>query len=96
MLKLVPPHTVGQALAQQGLNPEDLLLCTSTDVNRLGSYEPQWLAVTQERIVVLTEEDAPETLFTMHVKDPSEYRCQSMIGSGLLQARIDGTYVDVL
>jgi ATP-binding cassette subfamily B protein len=95
-MKQVPPAPVAERLASESIGPDDLLLCTHTDIDRLGSYRQQWLAVTKERVLVLSEGDAPEVLVNVPFSEVSEFRCRGAIGSGLLQARVDNMFVDIL
>ncbi len=95
-LREQPPAAVAERLAACGVREEDLVLCTSSDIDLRGEYRPQWLAVTPERLVVLSDGEAPRVMLSMGLGEASEYRTDSGVGSGLLQARVDGTYVDLL
>jgi ATP-binding cassette subfamily B protein len=95
-LKQRPPAPVARRLAEAGVREEDLLLCTVSDIDLSGEYRPQWIAVTAQRLLVLSGDEAPEVVVSMELGQAGEFRTESGVGSGLLQARVDGTYVDLL
>ena len=96
MLKKTPPASILEKLKDEGIHPEDLLLCTDTDIDPRGRYTPQWLAVTPERLLVMTNGRSPKCHFDLELSKASEFRTQGVIGSGLLQARVGDLYIDVL
>ncbi|MEI7634964.1 MAG: DUF1854 domain-containing protein [bacterium] len=96
MLKQQPPASVAAGLATVNIQPQDILLCADTDIDRAGNYVPQWLVVTKDRVIVFSSGDHSESLFDLQIADATEFRCQSVIGSGLLQVRAGGLYVTVL
>jgi ATP-binding cassette subfamily B protein len=95
-LKIDPPQAVADALAAESVDTRGILLCTSTDIDSLGTYKPQWLVVTKEGLWVVSEGEQPMVTLRLAFKDVTEFRCQGTIGSGLLQARTEGVFVDVL
>lgn len=95
-LRQLPPSEVFEQLRAQGVDADDLLLSVRTDIGLEGHYRDHWLAVTPERLLVMSDGADPELQIALELKKASEYRIQSGIGSGLLQARINGTYVDLL
>jgi len=95
-LRATPPEPVLARLAEESIRAEELLLCTTTDIDRLGRYQTQWLAVTRDRVLVLADGKVPEVTFSVRIADTSEFRTQSVIGSGLLQANVGGIFVDIL
>src|SRR6202021_2022629 len=40
-LRQEPPAAVAALLAERLIQPADLLICTDTDINRAGEYQPQ-------------------------------------------------------
>ncbi len=96
MLRQTPPAPVLDALSREGVGEDRLLLCTCTDIDRLGRYEPQWLAVAEDRLLVVGESAPAEIRFQIDFREVSEFRVQNAVGSGLLQARVGDLYVDVL
>ncbi len=91
-----PPDEVAQHLRDHGVFEADLLLCTRTDLDLLGNYAAQWLAVTGSDVLVLSDGAAPEIVLKLPLREASAYRAASGVGSGLLQACVDGAYIDVL
>jgi len=96
VLKQVPPAPIAHKLASEAIRQEDILLCTNTDIDRQGNYREQWLVVTAEKVLVFSDGEAPEPLVRIRFDEVTEFRCRGAIGSGLLQARVDEMYVDVL
>jgi ATP-binding cassette subfamily B protein len=90
-----PPESVVDRLRAVGLNDSDLLLAMPTDIDLLGRYARRWLMVTAERLVVIGE-DEPEAPVSLRLGDVGEFRLRAGVGSGLLTARVDGMFVDVL
>src|SRR5438045_4026540 len=61
VLKQTPPaSTVRLLAADHAVKPEDIVLCTDTDIDRIGKYQPQWLAVTSDKAFVLSDGPAPK------------------------------------
>ncbi len=101
MLRETPPDLVVSRLGALGLDQRDLRLCTHTDIDRFGRYRRQWLAVTADRVAVVPEapsvagtRDEPSVM--VRFDEANEFRCEAAVGSGLLQARVGQTYVDLL
>jgi ATP-binding cassette subfamily B protein len=90
------PEGMDAALRSHGIEPATLRMFTSTDIDFDGRYHPQWLAVTDDRIVVFNGAAPHDVLLTMQLSEATEFRCQSTVGAGLLQARVGALSVDVL
>lgn len=90
-----PPDAVRRRLSEAGADG-DLLLCTPTDIDRLGGYNPQWLAATAERVWVVPESPREPGVISFAVKDAAEFRTVAGVGSGTLAARLEGNFVDLL
>jgi ATP-binding cassette subfamily B protein len=95
-LKQTPPAKIVNCLAAESITHDDLLLCTDTDIDGLGSYRQSWLAVSKDYIYVVSDGKAPQIEFRLAIENVSEFRCHGTIGSGLLQARVDGCFIDIL
>lgn len=97
MLRKEPPAAVAQVLRDRGVDPAALSLCTDSDIDLLGRYYPQWLAVSDSKLFVLHAENGhAELVRELSIPGAERFRAESVVGSGLLQARIDGVYVDVV
>ena len=95
-LRQSPPVEVADLLREENVQFEDLQLCTPTDVDLSGVYRDHWLAVTDDRLLVISDGAAPSVARSIGLKDAREYRTQPGVGSGLLQARVNGSYIDLL
>ncbi len=112
-LRQQPPEAIVDLLATRGISTSDILLCTDTDIDSAGAYTKQWLIVTEQQALVITDINVappqdcglqpavsiapqPSILSTLILDRASAFRGDSGIGSGLLQARIDGMFVDIL
>ncbi|NLF40675.1 DUF1854 domain-containing protein [bacterium] len=96
VLLAAPPAPVHARLAAEGIRQDDLQLCTPTDIDFFGTYQTQWLVVTADRLLVLTEDEPAAVLLSLALKDSTEFRCHGTVGSGILQARVGGIYIDVI
>lgn len=95
-LKRTPPLGIVRLLSRERIGLDDLLLSVETDIDASGAYRPQWLIVTDARVLVCFDGDTPHLEAALNLTDVSEFRCEAVIGSGLLQARVDGLFVDLL
>jgi ATP-binding cassette subfamily B protein len=95
-LRQTPPPTVAARLVAEGISEGTLLLCAPTDIDRLGQYRREWLAVTRERLMVIAEEAPAPVLLAFGLDAAKEFRVRAGVGSGLLQATVDGVAVDIL
>jgi ATP-binding cassette subfamily B protein len=96
MLQETPPAAVAESVDRHGLNGLPLLLTTATDITLEGQFERQWLVVNARMVAVLTEDETPQVLVSLAVADVEEFRVRGVVGSGLLQARVGGTWIDLL
>lgn len=95
-IKTQPRAGVRRSLQCQSLPFEGLAICMATDINLTGVYDPQWLAVSRDRLLVIDETAPDEPVHDVTLAKVKEFRVQPVIGSGLLQARLDGMWVDLL
>lgn len=95
-LKRTPPLGIVRLLSQERIGLDDLLLCVETDIDANGACRPQWLIVTADRVLVCSDGDTTSVDLRLTFAQVSEFRCEAVIGSGLLQARVDGLFVDLL
>ncbi|MBN1899694.1 DUF1854 domain-containing protein [Candidatus Sumerlaeota bacterium] len=96
MLKKDIPLPLAEKIRSLHINAEDIRLLTDTDIDHLNRYQNQWLVVTGDMIYVFTDSESPELAFSLEIKKASEYRCSGVIGAGLLQARVDNMFVEIL
>ena len=96
MLKETPPEAILSRLAEEGIRSSDLLLCTPTDIDRLGRYQTLWLVATADRLLVVKDGAPAQVELSLNIGEVSEFRSQSVVGSGLLQACVNGVVIDIL
>lgn len=88
------PDALLLSLEERGIFESDILLAADTDIDEVGRYRREWLLVTADQILAATPDEGIRTC--LDVADIAEVRCQPAVGSGLLQARTPGCYVDLL
>jgi ATP-binding cassette subfamily B protein len=94
-LCLSPPVSVAHFLKTLPEFAEtSVLLSTSTDIDLSGEQAAEWLIVTAERVGIVSE--APSLLRQVPVARAESFRAKDAVGSGFLQARIDGGWIDLL
>src|SRR5688500_17610039 len=81
-----PPERVLAALRELGIDFGHVLLSTLTDIDHLGRYDPAWLIIAREKLVVVSDERA-EIRLELALDSIREFRTQAGVGSGLLQAK---------
>jgi ATP-binding cassette subfamily B protein len=92
-----PPAPVAERLRRLGMDPGALRLSVQADLDPDGGYGRAWLCVGADRLAVVAEEGASaRTGPTFPVSTPAAYRTQQGVGGGLLQARLDDIWVDLL
>jgi ATP-binding cassette subfamily B protein len=96
MFQQSPPAFILEALPSHGLDDQSLLFSTSTDLSAEGRPERQWLVLCGRRLVLLSEGETPKVLHELRIDDAETFRTHSGVGSGFLQARIGGVWVDVV
>jgi len=96
MLTEEAPTEVQRRLDQAGLNHRPVLLSTSTDINLDGLPERNWLVVSDERISLLRAGQDPDLLVSLPLSEVDQFRVCAGVGSGALQARRQGVWVDLL
>ncbi len=90
------PSTIESFRQQSGLNGLPVLLSTTTDIDLTGEFNRQWLVVTRDDVSVLSDGAAPALLRRWTIAQLSGFRSHSAVGSGFLQAQVDGMWVDIL
>lgn len=90
------PCDVKELLDRQGLNGVPVLLSASSDLGLAGEARKQWLVATADNLSVVADGAAPELVRTVPLNRIEKIRSVQNIGSGFLQAHVDGTWVDLL
>jgi ATP-binding cassette subfamily B protein len=96
MLQEPLPPSAAALLDKHNLAGSPLLLSTATDLALEGRLQRHWLVVTAEHLIVLADGPTPCLCRTLCLAEVEAWRAHGTLGSGLLQARVGGVWVDVL
>lgn len=96
MFQQSPPAFIREALKSHGFDDQSLRFSTCTDLSAEGRPERQWLVLSGRRLVLLSEDEMPQVLHELTVDEAETFRTHAGVGSGFLQARIGGAWVDVV
>ncbi len=91
MLQDTPPDSV---LHLAG-SPE-VRFATSADLAPDGKPSRYWLLLTADRLVVVEDGEKSRVMQELDTAGVESYRAYAVVGSGFLQARIGGVWVDVV
>lgn len=99
-LRQAPPPAIASLLdaGSQGASHE-LLLCTSSDIDLLGQRQTQWLLVTADQVLAAGTDrsgELPGNVRRLKLEQIEQFRAKGVLGSGFLQARVDGAWVDLV
>lgn len=95
-LRSIPPENISGELENLGTEVDSILLAIATDIDVCGTYDSQWLVATSERLILLDPRGGRIETTIYLMSELEDFRTSPAIGSGLLQARIDAVWVDVL
>lgn len=94
------PVTLVPLLATDRHNPDgrnSLRVSVSTDLDPEGRYGERWLAVTEDRVVVLEPNHGdPHVVLSVPLKTITEVKTHPLVGAGVLEATVDGSPVELL
>ncbi len=85
-----------EVLRAVGVEPAAVKLVADTDISLDGRTERQWIAVTESSTSVVVGGQKPVLLREVRWGDVQEFRTIAGVGSGLLQAKLDDEWVDLL
>ena len=86
----VPPE-IAAAIASSGIAPEDVRVCTETDLDLQGNDALEWLVLTDERLVTLAQPQRgadPEIRTDLAYEGLSGARGDARVGSGMLEVEL--------
>jgi len=95
MLKEEVPCQVRELLENQQLNGVPVLLSTTSDLTLGGETRDHWIVVTRDNLAVVETAGEPKLVDHLPINRVAQFRAHGAIGSGLLQAYLDDTWVDV-
>lgn len=96
MLTVALPDSLRQAWSREDADGHAILLSTSTDLSLAGDLARHWLVVTPLELAVLSDAAPPRVVGRWCIERIAAVRVHGVVGSGFLQARIDGVWVDLL
>jgi ATP-binding cassette, subfamily B, bacterial len=89
-LKKPIPEPVAHYFREMGQDPQQVLLCTNTDLNFDGAYAEQWVIVTRERVGLFDiQEGRARELRGFDVADIKSAWTDGRVGSGFLQIHMN-------
>ena len=91
----VPAH-VRQRLADSGQDAADIVLSIPTDIDLLGRGNAEWVIANSQTLWVVNEADQAPPRIVLPMSQIREFRTVAAVGSGLLQARTDGVWTDLV
>lgn len=95
MFKEELPIAVYEELDRCGLNGVPVLLCTASELSLSGRPEKNWIVATRNNVAAVREGDGATVETHVPVSQVREFRTQSTVGSGFLQAYVDDYWVDL-
>jgi hypothetical protein len=94
MLQEPVPCEVKELLENQQLNGVPVLLSTSSDLSLTGDLRAHWIVVTRDHLTVV-DGSKPRLIRHFPLGRVEQFRTHGAIGSGFLQAYVDGAWVDL-
>ena len=90
------PIQVKSLLENRGLNGVPVVLSTLTDLGIRGDQRRHWLVITRDNVAVVADGTNPELVNHMPVSRVDRFRAIGTVGSGFLQAHVNGAWIDLL
>ncbi|MFM8219407.1 MAG: hypothetical protein ACKOJF_10860, partial [Planctomycetaceae bacterium] len=90
------PSGVKLLLEREGLNGVPVVLSAQTDLGLRGEPGSEWLVMTERNVSVVAERPEPHLVKNVPVAEVGKFRSVGTIGSGFVQAHVDGAWVDLL
>lgn len=96
-LKKPVPDPVGKILESLQIRPDDVLICTESDLDYLGGYAEHWLVLTRERLVVAAvDREGGHLVRDIPVKEITQVWTDSRVGSSFLEVQVGGVRREVI
>ncbi|MCA9171244.1 MAG: hypothetical protein KDB23_26410, partial [Planctomycetales bacterium] len=89
------PDQIVARLNDAGMNVRDGWLIVDTDVSLVGHAQRHWL-IAAKNVLLIVEEHGAGTIVERCWDEFESFRTTSGVGSGLLQAKVDGQWIDLL
>jgi ATP-binding cassette subfamily B protein len=94
-LKTEPPASVLSALARSGLDAREVVISFASDIDLHGRSQRQWVVASTTSVRVL-DEDSSAPLLSLEFTETADFRTVAVYGSGLLQAKVGGIWLDLV
>lgn len=95
-LKSNVPAEILSALAAERVSPSDITLSMASDINLIGQYIPQWVITSKDTLWVFDTKEVAKPLLKLSINETKEFRAIAVFGSGLLQAKVGGIWIDIV
>jgi ATP-binding cassette subfamily B protein len=95
-LKQPLPAAIQTLLRHHNVAADSMVLSLSSDINLLGEYSAQWLVATSAKVLVLDEKQPDGLFISLALSGAMEFRTVPVVGSGLLQAKVGDTWLDLV
>ena len=95
-LQSIVPTEILQILAAEGLAPENIKLAMASDINLIGVYTPEWLIASKDTLWVFDTTKGVKPLLKLAFSETQDFRAMAVFGSGLLQVKVGGIWIDVV
>lgn len=83
-------------LESEGISARDLTLAVATDINEKGQYDQQWLVSDSSHVYVVDPAEKEPFQYSLPLAKAESFRTVAAVGSGFLQARVEGVWVNLI
>jgi ATP-binding cassette, subfamily B, bacterial len=90
------PPAISDGLRRAGADPGDIALSIASDINLIGQYTCQWVLANATTLWVFDEGVPDAPALTLAFSETQEFRTMAVYGSGLLQAKVGGIWLDIV
>jgi ATP-binding cassette, subfamily B, bacterial len=95
-LLTTPPQAIIHSLSASGISQEQLKLSLDSDIDLHGAYHPQWVIATEGSVFAYDDRKPEKPLFAVTLEEAQEFRTTSVVGAGILQVKVGGTWLDIV
>jgi len=99
MLQAHAPKELTDRLSAWLNNGEQILLSAQSAIDLQGRFRPHWLLVTDRRLLVVAgglDGQGPQLARAVPREQIQDARLFNTVGSGFLQVKLDGTFIDLI
>ena len=95
-LQSIVPAEILQILSAEGLAPENIKLAMASDINLIGEYTSEWMIASKDTLWVFDLTKGVKPLLKLAFSETQDFRAMAVFGSGLLQVKVGGIWIDVV